>query len=339
VHWAIHHLLRLRFDAPVREIHVECQMEPRHEANQSLISFDLRTRPKVRPFRNLDTLANAVHSFDTPREISEIIIAADSVVALTGRAPMMEQPELAPSAMAAFAARADLWDFLQPTDLTQVGGQVAGFISAQALDEPQDPLVRLRRASAAIGRLFERADEPHPTINIERAVMDARLSEAEAAHLLVAVARHWGVPARLAIGFNVDAVAERGRVSGDGNQAGQSGPWAVWAEVCFPDIDWMPMDPVGSIGAGGGRAAAPARRVTLAIGRDAADLPKPKHVFKGEAAVDLTAAITIAPAETAETGGDEFSLDRQFMSIGSEGQPRRTRPAHLQAAQQQQQQQ
>lgn len=341
MHVAIHHVKRLRLSAPVREIHVECQMEPRSEGGQGLHSFNLRSRPKTKPFRRWDDLGNIIHALDNPREVSDILIVADSIVSLSSVPILPEQfGEDDRARLKAISAKGAFWDYLQPTDLTRVSKGVAGFIEAQALDEHNDPLVSLRRLHATIHRLFEPVAADGGEINLDRSISQARLSPVSAAHLMVAIARHWGVPARIAAGLNIDpglTADQKGEVdlksadgrAGEGRLLDRS---AIWAEIFLPDAEWVGFDPLAGTLIGLGH-------VKMAVGRDQRDLPRIKHVYKGDAEVELTTAISLGAIDTADGEADEALLDRSLSQISGDDRPQRKRPAHLQAAQQQQQQQ
>ena len=326
MHIAIHHVQRLRLSQPVREIHVECQMEPRAEGGQGLVSFNLRTRPRTRPFRTTDALGNAIHALDNPREVSDVVIVADAVVSLNSSVILpAELGEEGQVRLKASCGRGDFWDYLQPTDLTRVSRGVLGFIEAQALDESKDPAVSLRRLVATIHRLFEPIGSPDTDASLDRAIAQARLSPGLAAHLVIAIARLWGIPARLASGLNVATGQNPEKGGSDGKLVDRS---VLWPEVYLPDMEWIGLDPLGGQVVGLGH-------VKLAVGRDQADLPRLKYVFKGEAEVELTRAVTIGSVETVDGEADDALLDRSLSQLAGDDRPQRKRPAHLQAAQQQ----
>jgi transglutaminase-like putative cysteine protease len=323
---AIHHVLRLRFSEPIRELYVQCRLEPRHDGSQSVLSFATRSRPKANFFASLDAMGNQVHSADIPREIGELVIISDSVVepAKSGLLPdRLSEDDRA--AIAKLADGADFWDFMQPTLLTRGGANLRGFVQAQGLDEGPDPMVRLRRLGQALSRMFETAPEGHQPLGIERAVAQARLTAIDGAHIIAALGRAWGIAARVAVGYRPaadrgpDAVQDSGRLPGNGV--------STWAEIFIPDSGWIGLDPFGA-------GVLSGANIRLAAACDHGDLGLTRHVFKGDAAVELTSAVTVGQAEIAE--GLEEGAPLRFTALG-EDVPKRTRPAHLQAAQQQQQ--
>lgn len=321
MHFALHHLIRLRTSAPVRESQVQILLEPRGDHGQRLIACDLRARPRARLFRDLDGMGNAVHHFDVPGAVSEIVIIADSLVE-TAPAPMLG-PRLEGDGWAALrdlAGRGEFWDFLQATEATAPSAMVKAFIEAQALDAVDDPLAGLHRLVGLIHRLFEPIAPGTAEPVLDKAIGQARIGAVGAAHLALAVARGWGVPARFVRGYVADGADDKGRLKGDGTHA--------WIEAHLPGPGWVGFDPLRGEVAG-------LRHVRLAFGRDMGDVDGMRHVFKGEAETEIATAVTLQPTEGSEAGADDLTILRPFGAAGEDG-PRRTRPAHLQAAQQQQ---
>ena len=270
-------------------------------------------------------MGNQVHSADIPREIGELVIISDSVVepAKSGLMPdRLSEDDRA--AITKLAAGADFWDFMQPTLLTRGGANLRGFVQAQGLDEGADPMIRLRRLGQALSRLFETAPDAAQPLGIERAVAQARLTAVDGAHMIASLARAWGLAARVAVGYRPladrgpETVTESGRLPGTGV--------STWAEIYIPDSGWIGLDPFGA-------GVLSGANIRLAAACDHGDLGLARHVFKGDAAVELTSAVTIGQAEIAE--GLEEGAPLRFTALGEDA-PKRTRPAHLQAAQQQQ---
>ncbi len=63
----------------------------------------------------------------------------------------------------------------------------------------------------------------------------------------------------------------------------------AWVEVLFPEAGWIGFDPTNNSGAEG-------RHIRVAIGRDYADVPPTRGVFKGNAASQLAVSVDVTPA-------------------------------------------
>jgi transglutaminase-like putative cysteine protease len=61
-------------------------------------------------------------------------------------------------------------------------------------------------------------------------------------------------------------------------------------EAYLPGIGWVGLDPTNDILAG-------EHHVRTSVGRDYADVPPTRGVFKGEASSELTVAVRVAPSD------------------------------------------
>src|SRR5215470_4211405 len=84
-YFAIRHVTRYRYSAPVRESAMQLYMQPRSEGGQVLRSFQVTTNPRAQLFAYTDHLGNAVYHFDIPQEHSTLIIDVESTVEMMPR--------------------------------------------------------------------------------------------------------------------------------------------------------------------------------------------------------------------------------------------------------------
>jgi transglutaminase-like putative cysteine protease len=62
-------------------------------------------------------------------------------------------------------------------------------------------------------------------------------------------------------------------------------------EALVPRLGWVAFDPTNNLVGGD-------RHIRVAIGRDYADVPPTRGVYKGEAQSELSVAVTVSPADT-----------------------------------------
>ena len=65
-------------------------------------------------------------------------------------------------------------------------------------------------------------------------------------------------------------------------------------EICLPELGWVGLDPTHNLEAG-------PRHVRVAIGRDYADVPPTRGIFKGTTASTLAVSVEVIPAEALPT--------------------------------------
>ena len=65
-------------------------------------------------------------------------------------------------------------------------------------------------------------------------------------------------------------------------------------EVCLPELGWVGLDPTHDMDAG-------LRHVRVAIGRDYADVPPTRGIFKGTTSSTLAVSVEVTPTEALPT--------------------------------------
>ena len=75
----------------------------------------------------------------------------------------------------------------------------------------------------------------------------------------------------------------------------------AWVEALVPRLGWVAFDPTNNLVGGD-------RHIRVAIGRDYADVPPTRGVYKGEAQSELSVAVTVCPADSiaSEPSAPEF---------------------------------
>ncbi|HEY8003843.1 MAG TPA: transglutaminase family protein [Phenylobacterium sp.] len=285
---SVRHATRYQYDRPVRESVMEVWMQPHKRADQRLISFDLEVDPAAQLFSYADTFGNAVYHFDIPQPHQRLTITARSAVetdappALPDRLDRGEWDRLKSDFV-----RGEQFDYLRPHGFAGPTEALAAFVAEKGLDElrVRDPLAAVRELSEIIYESFAyeagvtRADSPIDD------VLKARKGVCQDfAHVMLAICREWGVPARYVSGYLFTDRKAGDRSDPDATHA--------WVEVFLPSLRWVGLDPTNNILAG-------ERHVACAIGRDYSDVPPSRGVYKGEAESELAVAVTVRKARAA----------------------------------------
>ena len=97
------------------------------------------------------------------------------------------------------------------------------------------------------------------------------------AHILIALLRRVGVPARYVSGYLFHSRGERAA----------EGATHAWVEAWLPALGWVGVDPTSNVLAG-------ERHVRVAIGRDYADVAPTRGVYKGMAAGTLAVVVHVS---------------------------------------------
>ena len=319
--YSIRHVTRFRYSAPVRESVMELRMQPRSEGPQTLRSFQIATNPRAQLYAYTDHLGNAVYHFNMLREHEELRIEAQAVVEM---AQFPERPakldDLEWSRYNGFNLNDDHFDMLEPSKYARPSPELDAFMRIADLQKPVgDPLSALLTLQRGIYDSFEyQSGITEVNSPIEVALEQRRGVCQDFAHIMTAIARQWGIPARYVSGYLYHK-GTRDRSSADATHA--------WVEAWLPSIGWIGFDPTNNI-------MAAERHVRAAVGRDYGDTPPTRGTYKGGADSELSIAVALEPTAAPVRHEDFLKVARPMSSPA----PTPSMPERLYHQQQQQQQ-
>jgi transglutaminase-like putative cysteine protease len=303
---------------------MELWLQPLKSGRQRLISFDLDLEPKAKLFSYVDAFGNAVYHFDLPQPHDRLTIVSKAAVETDPDPDLPEALDMGEwDRLRSEFVRGEWFDFLLPRGFTELTPALEAFIAANALDGAhlRDPLTAVRRLSTtlydALGydKGVTGADSP-----IDHALAAGRGVCQDFAHIMIAICRLWGIPARYVSGYVYSDHLHADRSSPDSTHA--------WVEVFLPSLRWVGFDPTNNTIAG-------QRHVSVALGRDYGDVPPSKGVYKGDADSELAVAVSVRQARSAVAEPEFMRLARPAYS--SAGHRRAAMIGFDQQMQQQQQ--
>ncbi len=286
----IRHVTQYRYAFPVRESVMEVWMQPQKSARQRLVSFDLDLDPPAQVFSYADSFGNAVYHFDVPQPHDSLTITARSAVETQVPPPRpdkLDQGEW--DRLRSEFLRGENFDFLHPHGFARESEALHHYMADHDIDglRNRDPLSALRALNETIYASFgyeagvTRADSPIDD------VLKARKGVCQDfAHVMIAICRSWGVPARYVSGYLFTDRKHGDRSDPDATHA--------WVEVFLPSVRWIGFDPTNN-------TPATERHVACAIGRDYSDVPPSRGVYKGEAESQLAVGVSVRKARAAIT--------------------------------------
>ena len=320
----IRHITEYHYEANVRESVMELWMQPQKTVRQRLISFELDITPPVQLFSYADTYGNAVYHFDVPQPHNHLRIIAHAAVETTTPEPLPEALDLGEwDRLRSDFVRGECFDFLQPHRFVTSTPALLAFIKKHKLDElkRRDPLSAMLALNEIIYGAFEympgvtEADSP-----IDMALKAGRGVCQDFAHIMLAICRHWGIPARYVSGYLFTDRKAGDRSDPDATHA--------WVEVFLPTLRWVGFDPTNNVVTG-------ERHIAVAVGRDYGDVPPSRGVYKGEADSQLAVGVTVRKAKAAMAEPEFMRIARPTFAGGR----RRVSGDAFREQQQQQQQQ
>jgi len=287
--YSIRHLTKFRYSTPVSESIMELRMHPRSEGLQRCLNFNVNIMPRTRVQSYRDYLGNVVHHFDVPGAHRQLTIIAESMIDVAPRGALPEglgadswaQIEALPSA-------GDFWEMLAPSRFAQWTPAIEEF--ARELDIPpsaparsRDPLQLVTELNTAIYKAIAyvpkstRVDSP-----VDDALRNRQGVCQDYSHIMIALVRRIGIPCRYVSGYLFHRAGSSTRST--------EGATHAWVEAFLPPLGWVGFDPTNNV-------VSDETHVRTAVGRDYADVPPTRGVFKGDASSELTVAVRVAPSD------------------------------------------
>jgi len=322
--YSIRHITRFRYSGPVHESVMELRMQPRSESGQTLRNFQISTTPRAQLYAYTDHFGNAVYHFNVLRKHTELRLEALSVVEVKDQEPLPPAADtLEWQRYNSFNLTGEHYDLLEASQFAVSSPELKRFMLTHNLEAPRgDPLTALRHLNAVIYEAFEyEAGVTQVHSPIAQALDAGRGVCQDFAHIMIAIARHWGMPARYVSGYLYHRRQDKDRSSPDATHA--------WMEAYLPSLGWVGFDPTNNI-------ATAERHIRVAIGRDYGDVPPTRGTFKGGVESELGVAVRVEPT-TAPVRHEEFL--RVSKPMTSPNKPVTTQQQSYYQQQQQQQQQ
>jgi transglutaminase-like putative cysteine protease len=259
----VEHTTEFRYDDPIVEAYTELRLRPLEGGGQHCSSFRLVTEPfgvRVREYR--DHFGNDVHHFDVLESHERLAVTAVSEV-MTPAWFTGDRRQPTPL---------ELHDFLNPTAYTPFAESVR--VLAKSFAGPGSGFERAAGLMAAVREalVYEpgatdvqtRADE---VLTLGRGVCQ------DFAHVMLAACRCVGIAARYVSGYLYDQTLE-----------GDNAASHAWVDIWDEERGWIALDPTHDRDQN-------ESYVRVAVGRDYADVPPTRGVYKGAANETLSVRV------------------------------------------------
>ncbi len=284
--YSVRHTTTFRYEPAVRESLMEVRLQPRSDGEQRCLSFTLDVEPAANIMQYRDFMGNTVHHFDIAGRHSQVKVTAQSAVEVQSVPAPRPTNSGDWTDLDALVAGNDYWEMLLPSHFVQSSPELEQLARELNCERRDNPLALLTELNEAIYKLF--AYVPNSTkvdSLIEEALRTRQGVCQDFAHIMIALVRRLNVPCRYVSGY----MFHRDEDEHDRSLEGAS---HAWIEALVPGLGWVAFDPTNNLVGGD-------RHIRVALGRDYADVPPTRGVYKGEAQSELSVAVTVSPADTA----------------------------------------
>jgi transglutaminase-like putative cysteine protease len=252
------------YDAPIVEAYTELRLRPLDAGGQRCTGFRLATDPpRVRVREYLDHFGNDVRHFDILESHQRLVVTAASEVLTPARL-------IDPRPLSLLEAH----DYLMESTYAPAGKAVRQLVSEARRDGTPAERAHALMGAVREGMVYETGSTTVQTTG-EDALAVGRGVCQDFAHVLIAACRLDGIPARYVSGYIYEP--ER-----DGDDAASH----AWVDVHDDGRGWVSLDPTHG-------QEQTESYVRVAVGRDYADVPPSRGVYKGDAAERLVVRVSL----------------------------------------------
>lgn len=283
------HVTEFEYEGPVYESYNEVHLQPIDDEYQNCVGFRLRTQPVSSPTASRDYFGNWVHRFNVTARHRRLRVEAESVVMTQD---LIVDLAAGDTLAAVDAQRATLldahYDYVVPSRHVPALDDVRPLLQA-AEDASGGTAAGFARAAASL--IHDRFRYARGATHVHSSVRDVVATGAgvcqDFTHLLLALARSRGLPARYVSGYLMPAEDDAGAAKIEQVAGGRASH--AWAEVMVPGVGWVGIDP--TLG-----TPTSVRHIRVAYGRDYADVPPVRGVYRGQAGQRLSVDVLMRPA-------------------------------------------
>jgi transglutaminase-like putative cysteine protease len=286
VAYSVKHLTTFRYDPAVRESVMEVRMNPRTDFRQRCLSFNLNIEPRANMMVYRDFYGNAVNHFDIPERHRRIDITAQAIVdVLPARIPTGGEAGDWGD-LDAEVQDGDYWEMLLPSFFAKPTELLEKLALELDLRRREKPLALLQQLNT---RLYELFDYAPNTTKVDSPIDDALETRSgvcqDFAHIMITLVRQLKIPCRYVSGYLYHEDKSRDR--------SPAGATHAWVEAYLGEYGWMGFDPTNNL-------EGCDRHIRVAVGRDYADVPPTRGVYKGGAESELSVMVSVLPVDAPE---------------------------------------
>ena len=266
--YQIVHTTRFEYAEPACDSQNELRMRPWDRDGQRCVAFEISVSEPASILEYCDFFGNRGHSVSVSAPHPKLEIVATSTVAVDPPALPAETGVTLTEFLRGDAVRNNVYcEYLSASKFIPFSERLRKFFWMARPGEQEDVGAYVRRIVAYVRDQFEyetRSTHVHSSLND---ILDTGGGVCQDfAHLTIGILRLAGLPARYVSGYLAPASANQGLdLTAQASHA--------WLEVWLPGCGWCGFDPTH-------RCAVDQRHIGVAIGRDYADVPPLRGVYR-----------------------------------------------------------
>ncbi|CAA6678538.1 MULTISPECIES: transglutaminase family protein [unclassified Lentimonas] len=285
----VSHTTQYKYSQPASESFAELRVWPQSNASQQVLKRELIVKPDTVIDHYVDYFGNNVEFFSIPYRHGELTVTsvAEVETCVVNPPAVVLETQVGEARQIFNSAQYQHYEFLQPSSLVPLNQHQS--IRKRFFKQADEIGKALLELNSWIFKSFEyESGVTDISTPISQVVKERRGVCQDFAHLMLAILRSNGIPARYVSGyieaFDPDLV--------DPEMIGAAASHA-WVEVYLPGGTWWGLDPTNNQTAG-------ERHVVVAVGRDYNDVAPMRGTYKGANDQKLNVMVELKrkPSET-----------------------------------------
>jgi transglutaminase-like putative cysteine protease len=280
--FSVSHTTEYKYAAPASESFAELRVWPRDNASQRILSRRLLVSPQPKVDHYVDYFGNHVEFFSIPYRHNALTVTSEAEVETYEAKPAPEalQVSIGEARQIYNSQRYHLFEFMEPSHHVPLHQHQR---IRKRFFQPEETIGEsLLALNSWIYKNFEyRSGETDVSTPISDVVAQRRGVCQDFAHLMLAILRSNGIPARYVSGY-IEAFDPE-QVSSKLVGAAAS---HAWVEAYLPGGTWWGLDPTNN------QAVGP-RHIEVAVGRDYSDVAPMRGTYKGASDQKLNVIVSL----------------------------------------------
>lgn len=264
----IKHITVFRYEDMVEQSLNQIRLKPRNTECQRLISYNLKIAPMSMTKEYIDIWRNTIESFFIAEKHNELVIISNSIVSVQ-RAPYIYTIQFSDKMREIFFSqlfKEHYLAYLSTSSFTYLRDEQKNEILSKLPDPTLNPVQFALKLMSYLYNTIE-YDATATTIKTtaEEAFDLKRGVCQDYTHIMLAVLRHVGIPARYISGY---------LYVGQGDDLIGETATHAWVEIMVPGIGWIGIDPTNNV-------EVLENHINLCVGRDFRDVSPVEGVYQG----------------------------------------------------------
>ncbi len=278
VRYDIEHVSSYLYERPAQRCVMWLCLEPRTDFDQTLKSFKATTQPASSLSAETDPFGNTKHviTLNLEHDALDIVTVSQVETVARGQPPRNVGNDVWDE-IGSWAGSFEHWDFTHESAMTGFSPALHSFVDRHGIKRGSDPLESLFELSETLFKTFVyQSGITDVSSTVDHIIETGKGVCQDYAHVMIAIARSWGIPSRYVSGYM--------HVTGLAYEQVPETQTHAWVECLLPDLGWIGFDPTN-------HALADERHIRIAVGRDYLDVSPTRGVIINGGPSKLTAVV------------------------------------------------